>query len=157
MFGGAAWHWEPRRRQYYLHHFLPSQPTLNLRSEAVVAELLEIGAFWLDRGVDGFRLDAVDFLLHDRALRDNPAEPPPEGKVPAKLFGLQRHLHDMLHPDIATVLRRIRGLMDRYPGRTSHLTTSSSDGRGERERDERWASAQVARGNRRESRAQRLA
>ena len=80
VFGGSAWQWEPRRRQYYLHHFLPSQPTLNLRNEAVVAELLDIGAFWLDRGVDGFRLDAVDFFLHDPSLLDNPAEPPPAAR-----------------------------------------------------------------------------
>src|SRR5438874_8600966 len=64
VFGGPAWEWEPRRRQYYLHHFLVSQPSLNLLSEAVVTELLDIAAFWLDRGVDGIRLDAVDFFLH---------------------------------------------------------------------------------------------
>ncbi|HEX3538434.1 MAG TPA: alpha-glucosidase [Stellaceae bacterium] len=132
VFGGPAWQWEPRRRQYYLHHFLPSQPTLNLRNEAVVTELLDIGTFWLDRGIDGFRLDAVDFLLHDPGLRDNPPEPPPDGNIPAKLFGLQRHVHDMLHPDIAAILRRIRGLMDRYPGRTTLAEVSSQSGAFER-------------------------
>jgi alpha-glucosidase len=131
-FGGSAWQWEPRRRQFYLHHFLASQPTLNLRSEAVVAELLDIGSFWLDRGVDGFRLDAVDFFLHDPALRDNPSMPPPDGIVPAKLFGLQRHVHDMLHPHIASVLRRIRELMDSYPGRTTLAEVSSQAGAFER-------------------------
>jgi alpha-glucosidase len=132
VFGGSAWQWEPRRRQFYLHHFLASQPTLNLRNEAVVAELLDIGAFWLEHGVDGFRLDAVDFFLHDPELRDNPAQSPPDGKVPAKLFGLQQHVHDMLHSDIATILRRIRGLMDRYLGRTTLAEVSSQAGAFER-------------------------
>lgn len=116
VFGGPAWRWEPRRRQYYLHHFLVSQPKLNLRNPAVVEALADAGRFWLDRGVDGFRLDAVDFLLHDPELRDNPAKPPPDDRTPAKLFGLQRHVHDMSHPDIAGVLRRIRRLVDEYPG-----------------------------------------
>ena len=67
MFGGGAWTWEPRRRQYYLHHFLPSQPQLNLRNEKVLAALLEAAAFWLDRGVDGFRLDAIDHAFTTRS------------------------------------------------------------------------------------------
>jgi alpha-glucosidase len=58
--------------------------------------LLETGRSWLDRGVDGFRLDAIDFLLHDRSLRSNPAAP---GVIPAKLFGMQLHVHDMLQPE----------------------------------------------------------
>ena len=74
VFGGPAWTWDPRRRQYYLHHFLPGQPTLNLRNPAVVAELLDTARFWLERGVDGFRLDAVDFLMHDPQLRGQSAD-----------------------------------------------------------------------------------
>src|SRR4029078_9997219 len=72
VFGGSAWTWEPRRRQYYLHHFLRSQPQLNLRNEKVVAALFDGGRFWLDRGVDGFRLDAIDHAFHDEKLSDNP-------------------------------------------------------------------------------------
>ncbi len=128
VFGGAAWRWEPRRRQYYLHHFLPSQPALNLHNPAVVDAVLEGGACWLDRGVDGFRLDAVDFMLHDPTLRANPALPRPPGAVPAKLFARQRHLHDMLHPDTDAVLARIRGLLDRFPGSTSLGEISSQPG-----------------------------
>lgn len=73
VFGGVAWTWEPRRRQYYLHHFLSSQPQLNLYNRDVEQALFDVGKFWIDRGVDGFRLDAVDFMFHDRRLRDNPA------------------------------------------------------------------------------------
>lgn len=118
VFGGGAWAWEPRRRQYYLHHFLPSQPALNWRNGAVVDALLDIGAFWLERGIDGFRLDALDFLLHDPALTDNPPRPL-TGPVPVRPFGMQHHLHDMTSPDILPMLERIRGLMDRYPDRAT--------------------------------------
>jgi alpha-glucosidase len=129
VFGGSAWSWEPRRRQYYLHHFLASQPKLNLRHEATLEAILASGAFWLDRGVDGFRLDAMDFLLHDPALTSNPAEPPPpDGRTPDKPFGLQRHVHDMLQADALDLMRRIRMLTDRYPGRVTLAEISSQPG-----------------------------
>jgi alpha-glucosidase len=128
VFGGSAWTWEPRRRQYYLHHFLSSQPQLNLRNPDVVEALIGAGRFWLDRGVDGFRLDAIDFFMHDPQLRDNPAKPPADGIVPAKPFGLQLHQNDMLHPDSIGFLRRIRALVDEYPGRATLGEVSSQDG-----------------------------
>lgn len=128
VFGGAAWSWEPRRRQYYLHHFLSSQPQLDLRNEEVVEAILSIGAFWLERGADGFRLDAIDLFMHDAKLRDNPARPPADGVVPAKPFGLQHHLHDMLQPEIFGCLKRIRELTDRYPGAVTLGEVSSQDG-----------------------------
>jgi alpha-glucosidase len=126
VFGGPAWTWEPRRRQYYLHHFLTHQPALNLHNPAVIDALLETGRFWLDRGVDGFRLDAIDFLLHDRALRSNP--PAPVSQVPTKLFAMQQHLHDMIQPEAMGLLARIRGLMDRYPGTVTLGEISSQPG-----------------------------
>ena len=132
VFGGAAWSWEPRRRQYYLHHFLSSQPQLNLRNEAVVETLMDVGRFWLDRGVDGFRLDAIDFFMHDPALRDNPARPTLDGLPPVKPFGLQHHKHDMLHPDTYGFRRRIRALLDEYPGTAALGEVSSQDGAFER-------------------------
>ncbi len=131
VFGGSAWTWEPRRRQYFLHHFLTSQPALNLHNPAVVDAVLASGEFWLERGVDGFRLDALDFLLHDRRLRCNPAAPV-RGGVPAKLFGLQHHIHDMLQPETLDVLNRIRDLTDRYPGAVTLGEVSSQPGAFER-------------------------
>jgi alpha-glucosidase len=116
VFGGAAWSWEPRRRQYYLHHFLSSQPTLNLANPAVMAVIEEAARFWLDRGVDGFRLDAVDFWSRDAALRSNPALPPPGGKMPTKPFGLQRHDHDVMGPQTLALMARLRALAEAYPG-----------------------------------------
>jgi alpha-glucosidase len=71
-FGGPAWTWDARREQYYLHHFLKGQPNLNLWNPAVREGIKQIAAFWLDMGVDGFRLDAIHTYLSDRALHDNP-------------------------------------------------------------------------------------
>src|SRR5208283_605122 len=131
VFGGSAWSWEPRRRQYYLHHFLSHQPTLNLRHEPVVQQLLDTARFWLDRGVDGFRLDALDFFLHDAQLRRNPPAPH-NGTVPVKLFSLQHHLHDMLHPDALPLLERLRSLSDSYGGACLLGEVSSQPGAFER-------------------------
>ncbi len=130
VFGGSAWTWEPRRRQYFLHHFLGHQPALNLHNPAVMDALLETGRFWLERGVDGFRLDAVDFMVHDRLLRSNPAAG--MAVVPAKLFGMQLHRHDMLQPEAMGLLARIRGLMDAFPGTATLGEISSQPGAFER-------------------------
>ena len=75
IFGGVAWHWEPRRGQYYLHNFLSEQPDLNFHNPAVAQATLDNMRFWLDRGVDGLRLDAINFCFHDAQLRDNPPRP----------------------------------------------------------------------------------
>jgi len=127
VFGGAAWSFEPRRRQYYLHHFLAHQPQLNLHNPLVQDALLRVGKFWLDRGVDGFRLDALDFFTHDATLPNNPAAPP-AAVPPAKLFGRQIHLHDMMQPETHVFLARIRALMEGYPGTVTLGEVSSQDG-----------------------------
>lgn len=114
VFGGGAWVWEPRRHQYYLTHFLPEQPALNVRHPGVVEALMDTGRFWLERGVDGFRLDAIDFMAHDTELHDNP--PRPLDHRPTRPFSYQRHVHDMAHPDTLRILERIRALLDAYPG-----------------------------------------
>ena len=132
VFGGGAWSWEPRRRQYYLHHFLPSQPQLNLRNPAVWDALLEVASFWLDRGVDGFRLDAVDYLFHDDRLLDNPPRPTADGEIPVKPFRLQRHVHDMMRPETLPAFERIRAFMDHYPGVATLGEVSSEPGSVER-------------------------
>lgn len=139
VFGGSAWTWEPRRRQYYLHHFLASQPTLNLRHPAVIDALVDAAEFWLARGVDGFRLDAIDFLLHDPQLRDNPARLPPDGVAPIKPFALQQHVHDMTQAETPELLRRLRGLAERHGGVALLGEMSSQD--GAYERIERYTSA----------------
>ena len=131
VFGGGAWTWEPRRRQYYLHNFLACQPDLNLHNPAVRDRLLSEAAFWLDLGVDGFRLDAVNFCTHDPALRDNPPRAPGEraadGVAPDNPYAYQRHLYDKSRPETIEVLRRLRALTDRYEGRATMGEISGED------------------------------
>ncbi len=111
VFGGPAWTWDARRRQYYLHNFLPEQPDLNVHNPAVQDALLEVAQFWLDRGVDGFRMDAINFAMHDPELRDNPPAPP--GGKRSRPFDYQQHLYNQSHPDIVKFLERLRKLTDR--------------------------------------------
>ena len=128
IFGGSAWTWSVTRGQYYMSHFLKTQPQLNLRNEAVVREMLDIGRFWLDKGVDGLRFDALDWMFHDPDLRDNPSRPIPEGQLPIKPFQFQEHLYDCLHDDGKAFLGRLRRLLDEYPGSVSLGELSSQPG-----------------------------
>jgi alpha-glucosidase len=113
--GGSAWRWEPRRRQYHLHNFLPQMPDLNFHCPAVQDAILDVAHFWLDRGVDGFRLDTANLYFHDLALRDNPPLPPGEaGDSPVLM---QRHEYNANRPETLPFLERLRALLDRYPGR----------------------------------------
>ncbi|MEZ9524986.1 alpha-amylase family glycosyl hydrolase [Enterovibrio norvegicus] len=118
IFGGCAWQWESRRQQYYLHNFLVSQPDLNFHSPEVVEHLLETVKFWLDLGVDGYRLDTVNFYTHDRLLRDNP--PLSEGDtkslgVPGtNPYSMQRHQYDISQPENLSFLKKLRQLLDQY-------------------------------------------
>ncbi|HEV2596365.1 MAG TPA: alpha-glucosidase family protein [Sphingomicrobium sp.] len=116
VFGGPAWEWDSRRGQYYLHNFLSGQPDLNLHNPAVQDALLEVAKFWLDRGVDGFRLDAINFAMHDTSLRDNPPAAD-DGKKRTRPFDFQQHIYNQSHPDIPQFLARLRALMDRYDAR----------------------------------------
>lgn len=112
MFGGCAWAWDARRRQYYLHNFLIEQPDLNVRNPAVQDALLDVARFWLERGVDGFRFDVVNFFMQDARLRDNPAiartRPPP------RPHQFQRQLHSRTQPENLAFIARVRALLDEY-------------------------------------------
>lgn len=115
VFGGSAWAFDPRRRQYYLHNFLTEQPDLNFHCPAAVDALLETMRFWLDRGVDGFRLDTVNFFTHDAQLRDNP--PSDWTTFPGNPYEAQNHIHSKTQPENLDILRRMRALTDSYPDR----------------------------------------
>jgi alpha-glucosidase len=121
VFGGPAWEWDSVRKQYYLHNFLASQPDLNFHNTDVQDALLDTVEFWLKRGVDGFRLDTVNFYVHDAALRDNP--PMPRGKandIPdTNPYGYQDHQYDKTQPENLLFLARFRSLLDRYEARAS--------------------------------------
>ncbi|MDO9587739.1 MAG: alpha glucosidase [Brevundimonas sp.] len=117
VFGGPAWTWDARRGQYYMHNFLPEQPQLNLHNVAVQDALLEVARFWVDRGVDGFRFDAINFAMHDPLLRDNPPLPP--GGKRTRPFDFQDKLYNQSHPAIVDFLARVRALTDSCGGRFS--------------------------------------
>jgi alpha-glucosidase len=117
-FGGPAWTWDPRTRQYYLHSFLKEQPDLNWRNPDVRRAMLGTLEFWLERGVDGFRIDVAHAVMKDPDLRDNP--PAPAGsRVLHKdvgAYGTQLHLYDRGHADTHGVYRDVRRLLNRYSG-----------------------------------------
>ena len=112
VFGGPSWTWDARREQYYHHSFLKEQPQLNLHNVEVQDALLEVAKFWLDRGVDGFRLDALNFAMHDPELRDNPPVANPAKRT--RPFDFQHHVHNQGHPGITRFIERVRQLTDRY-------------------------------------------
>ncbi|MEO9339922.1 alpha-glucosidase family protein [Mesorhizobium sp. SB112] len=121
IFGGPAWEWDSTRRQYYMHNFLASQPDLNFHNTQVQDALLGTVRFWLDRGVDGFRLDTVNYYVHDQELRDNPpAEQGAANDIPdTNPYGYQNHLYDKTRPENLAFLEKFRALLDQYEGRTS--------------------------------------
>ncbi|MDX1598941.1 MAG: alpha-glucosidase family protein [Marinobacter sp.] len=123
VFGGPAWAWDSRRKQYYLHNFLASQPDLNFHNPEVQDQVLSDVQFWLDRGVDGFRLDAINFCFHDRKLRDNPPSVSvAEGSIGVRQenpYAYQYHKYDKTQPENLDFLRRLRALLDQYPGTTT--------------------------------------
>ena len=119
IFGGSAWQWDPTRLQYYMHNFLTSQPDLNLHNLEVQDALLAVERFWLERGVDGFRLDTINFYFHDLELRDNPALAPERrnaNTAPAvNPYNYQEHLYDKNRPENLEFLKRFRAVMDEFP------------------------------------------
>ncbi len=126
-FGGGMWAWDSRRRQYYLHNFLESQPDLNLHNREVQDAILEVARFWLDRGVDGFRLDVANCYTHDRALRDNP----PSGvRNAVRPYFMQRHIFDRDQPETFAFAARLRALTDARPGRFLLAELASDDPEG---------------------------
>ena len=120
VFGGRAWEWNPTRGQYYLHNFLPSQPDLNFHNPAVQDAVLDVLRFWLERGVDGFRLDTVNYYFHDQQLRNNPpARPPKHLPYAVNPYDMQDHRYDKNRPENVAFLGRIRKLLDEFPGSTT--------------------------------------
>ncbi|HEX8485914.1 alpha-glucosidase [Sphingomonas sp.] len=126
VFGGPAWTWDARRQQYYLHNFLKEQPQLHGHAPAVQDELLATARFWLDRGVDGFRLDAINFMMHEPALTDNP--PAPLSNTPrTRPFDFQIKRFNQSHSGIVPFLERIRALLDGYDARFTVAEVGGDD------------------------------
>jgi len=122
FFGGPAWTWEPRRQQYYLHNFLGSQPNLNHANPAVGEAMMDVARFWFDRGVDGFRLDAVHTINADSApYKNNVANPKfRPGDLPQQQQPFFRQLHDsaqLNQPSIQSFSESFRSVADSYEDR----------------------------------------
>ncbi|PJN94364.1 alpha-glucosidase, partial [Amaricoccus sp. HAR-UPW-R2A-40] len=117
VFGGPAWEWDTRRRQYYFHNFLAEQPDFNFHNPEVQDWLLSTMKFWLDRGVDGFRLDTVNFYFHDKLLRDDPADFRRKAVPEWNPYWMKYHLFSKNQPENLVFLERMRALLDQYDGR----------------------------------------
>jgi alpha-glucosidase len=118
IFGGSGWQWDGARMQYYLHNFLTAQPDLNYHEPEVQAAVLDVAHFWLERGVDGFRLDTINFFVHDAELRDNPPLAPElrnDSTAPAvNPYNWQYHIYSKNRPENLEFLRKFRTLMNNY-------------------------------------------
>jgi alpha-glucosidase len=114
VFGGSSWQWDAATSQYYMHTFLESQPDLNWREPQVRAAMRDALKFWLDRGVDGFRLDAAPLFFKDPAWRDNP--PNPDYRPGGLPDSTQLPIHTRNQPGLHELFADLRALLDRYPG-----------------------------------------
>jgi alpha-glucosidase len=117
VWGGPTWTFHQATGQYYLHLFHTRQPDLNWRNPAVKEAMFDVFRFWLERGVDGFRIDVAHGIMKDPELRDNP--PAPAGGLMHRDFGgfdTQLHVHDRGHPDLHPVYRELRAILDSYGG-----------------------------------------
>jgi alpha-glucosidase len=124
VFAGPAWEWDEATGQYYLHSFLKEQPDLNWRNPAVKAAMFDGIRFWLERGVDGFRIDVAHYVMKDPDLRDNPPNPKPEGFLQFRVreFNTQLHLYDSGHPDVHALFREFRQLLDAYSAQSPRMS-----------------------------------
>ncbi len=116
IFGGSAWQWDTRRCQYYLHNFLVSQPDMNFHHPEVQEAHLRNMRFWLERGVDGFRMDACIYHFHDPQLRNNPvaAKQNTVNVSASNPYGMQAHIYDNSRPENLAFLERVRELLNEY-------------------------------------------
>lgn len=116
VFGGPAWEWDDSTGQYYLHSFLKEQPDLNWRNLEVKEAMFDVVRFWLERGVDGFRIDVAHHIMKDPQLRDNPLNESYGTALHKSLgpYDAQIHLYDKGHSDVHEIYRQFRKLLDAY-------------------------------------------
>lgn len=112
VFGGRSWEWHPGTKQFYLHSFLKEQPDVNWRNPELQAAMWDVIRFWLDLGVDGFRLDVVNCFVKDDQFRNNPRRF--RGIRP---YNWQYHIYDRDRPETIDIMCQIRSLVDEYPER----------------------------------------
>ena len=112
LFGGSAWQYDPKTKQFYYHEFYKQQPDLNWRNPEVEKAMFDTVRFWLDRGVAGFRLDAVPTLFEDPQLRNEPVL----GGINAQGDPILSDIYTNNLPEVHDVMRRLRTVVDKYPG-----------------------------------------
>ncbi|MBK1438490.1 DUF3459 domain-containing protein [Parapedobacter sp. ISTM3] len=115
VFGGSAWEWDAHTRQYYYHGFLKEQPDLNWRNEAVQEAMYDVMRFWLDKGVDGFRVDVMWHLIKDAQLRDNPVNPDYTESQPT--YDQLLPVYSTDQPEVHAIVARMREVTDAYDER----------------------------------------
>ena len=118
-FGGPAWTFDDHTDQWYLNSFLAEQPDLNWRNPEVVEAMFDTVRFWLDRGVDGFRIDVAHFIMKDPDFTDNPPEPDPNAVShlnPMRPSDGRQHVNNKGHSDVHSVYRGLRAILDEYDG-----------------------------------------
>jgi alpha-glucosidase len=113
-FGGPAWTFDQASGQYYLHQFVTQQPELNYRCPEVLPAMLEVMRFWLEVGVDGFRVDVIWLMLKDDQFRDNPPNPDWDGLDPIRSL-LPIHTQNL--PGVHELIKRMRSVLDEYDDR----------------------------------------
>jgi alpha-glucosidase len=114
FFGGPAWTFDEHTGQFYLHQFVKQQPELNYRNPAVLPAMLDNMRFWLDRGIDGFRVDVIWLMLKDALFRDEPPNPDWDGVNPRESV---QHIYTQNLPGVHDIIRKMRGVLNEYSER----------------------------------------
>jgi alpha-glucosidase len=115
VFGGSAWQWDEQTGQYYMHSFAVEQPELNWRNPEVEAAVFDAIRFWLGKGVDGFRVDVIYYMIKDELFRDNPPNPAYERGQDE--YGSQMQLYTYNRPEVHGLIRRMRKVFDEFDER----------------------------------------
>jgi alpha-glucosidase len=131
-FGGPAWEWDEKTEQFYLHSFLKEQPDLNWRNPEVRAAMYGAMCFWLEKGVDGFRMDVLWLLIKDKEFRNNP--PNPEYHEGMRDFASTLPLYNANRPETHDIVAEMRELMDSYgPTLPEHVDVKAAESAMERQ------------------------
>ncbi|QRR01115.1 alpha-amylase family glycosyl hydrolase [Dyadobacter sandarakinus] len=114
VFGGHAWEWDEKTGQYYYHAFLKEQPDLNWRNPEVQQAMLDVMRFWLDKGIDGFRVDVMWHMIKDKQLRDNPPAPESPYNAGDLIYDHYIPVYSTDQPEVHDIVRMMRSLVDEY-------------------------------------------
>ncbi len=117
VFGGSAWEWDEHTQQYYFHQFVPGQPDLNWRNPEVREAMYNVLRFWMDRGVDGFRMDVIYMIWKHPDMPDQPWVEGADGRGEGDIYSRQQQIYSMNYEGIHDIIKQIRGVIDEYPER----------------------------------------